>query len=47
MDRSGRTVKMIYTGFDRLPGRAIHDALSWTNESIFDHVIGSPDALDT
>ena len=31
-------VKLVYNGHDRLPGRPHYPNLSWTNETIFDHL---------
>ena len=42
LEKSDTAVKMVYTGFERLPGRVVHGSLSWTNESVFDHIIQSP-----
>ena len=34
------TMKLVYMGCDRLPGRRYDNSLTWTNESVFDHVNG-------
>ena len=36
--RNQDTVKLVYNGYDRLPGRPYYSTLSWTNETIFDHL---------
>ena len=38
VSRNQETVKLVYTGYDHLPGRNYHPMLSWSNESIFDHI---------
>lgn len=30
--------RMVYTGWDRLPSRPSSSTLTWTNESVFDHI---------
>lgn len=30
--------RMVYTGRDRLPGRPSSSTLTWSNESVFDHI---------
>ena len=38
VSRDQEIVKLVYTGHDHLPGRNCHPMLSWSNESIFDHI---------
>ena len=38
VSRNQEIVKLVYTGYDHLPGRNYHPMLSWSNESIFDHI---------
>ena len=46
VERSNTDAKMIYTGLERLPGRSVHNTLSWTNESVFDHMAHLPVAAE-
>ena len=36
--REQETVKLVYTGHDHLTGRPYYPALTWSNESVFDHI---------
>ena len=38
VSRDQEIVKLVYTGYDHLPGRNYHSMLTWSNESIFDHI---------
>ena len=46
VERSETVVEIINTGLERLPGRVIYNNLSWTNESLFDHITPGLDALE-
>lgn len=35
---SDGTVEMVYTGRESLPGRRTSPDLTWTNDSVFDHI---------
>ena len=36
--RDRETVKLVYNGYDDVPGRPHYSTLSWTNETVFDHI---------
>ena len=36
--RDRDSVKLVYHNYDRLPGRLYYSNLSWTNETVFDHL---------
>ena len=36
--REQETVKLVYTEHDHLAGRPYYPALTWSNESVFDHI---------
>ena len=38
VEREQEVVKMVHTGHDYLPGRPYYPTLTWSNESIFDHI---------
>ena len=37
-EQSQGVVRLVYNGYDRLPGRPHYSELSWTNETILDHI---------
>ena len=37
-ERARSIVRLVYNGYDRLPGRPHYSELSWTNETVFDHI---------
>ena len=36
--QSQGVVRLVYNGYDRLPGRPHYSELSWTNETVLDHI---------
>ena len=36
--RDQETVKLVYNGYDHVPGRPHYSTLSWTNETVLDHM---------
>ena len=37
-EQSRGIVRLVYNGYDRLPSRPHYSELSWTNETILDHI---------
>ena len=37
-EQSRGIVRLVYNGYDRLPGRPRYSELSWTNETVLDHM---------
>ena len=38
LTKKHEVTKLVYMECDHLPGRSYHPSLTWTNESVFDHV---------